>query len=147
MDIEKIKQLRQESGISLAECKKALEESQGDLERAKEILRERGIEISAKKSERETKEGIVSAYIHPNKKVGAMIILGCESDFVAKSDDFQKLAHELCLQIAASPFEETPLLEQAWIKDDKKTIKDLINEYIAKFGENITLKDFIRYKI
>ena len=76
-----------------------------------------------------------------------MVKLCCESDFVAKSEDFQKLAHELCLQIAASPFEGIPLLEQSWIKDEKKTIRDLINEYIAKFGENITLKDFIRYKI
>ncbi len=191
--IEKIKQLRQETGISLAACKKALEEAGGDIEKAKTLLREWGKEVADKKAERGTKEGIIISYIHPNKKVGVLLDIRCESDFVARSDDFQKLAHEICLQIAAMrplyPKEEdipenilerekdiyrqqlkdsgkpekvieqiiegklnkfkeqVVLMSQPWIKEDKKTISDLVNDYIAKLGENITIKKFIRYEI
>lgn len=145
--LEKIKILREETEISLQECKRALEEAGGDLEKAREILKKRYGELAQKRKEKETKEGIVWAYIHQNKKVGAMIELRCESDFVAKSPDFQNLAHELCLQITAIDPEEIPLLEQEWIRDNSKKIKDLLDEYIAKFDENIELKRFARFQI
>jgi len=147
INIDNIKQLREETGVSVSECKKALEKAKGDFEKAKEILKKWGKEIAGKKSERKVGEGIIESYIHPGKKIGAMVELCCESDFVARSENFQKLAHELCLQIAAIDPEETPLLEQPWIKDETKKIKDLIEEYIAKTGENIIVKRFIRYVI
>ncbi len=99
---EKLKQLREQTGISMIECKKALEESEGDLEKAKNILRERGKEMLKSKEGRELSSGIISSYIHPGDKIGVLVQLLCETDFVAKSDDLKKLARELCLQIAAS---------------------------------------------
>ncbi len=145
--IDKIKQLREETGVSIVECKKALQENKGDIEKAKEALKKRGIELAEKKKDRATSQGIVDCYIHPNKKIGVILELGCETDFVAKGKDFQNLAHELCLQIAGVDDEKTPLLSQPWIKDESKTVKDLVDEYIAKFGENITVKRFVRYQI
>lgn len=146
-DINKIKQLREETGVSIQECRKALEEAGDNFKKAKEILKKWGKEIAQKKATRETAQGIVDAYLHSNKKVGALLELGCETDFVAKSKDFQDLAHELCLQIAAMGDSEIPLLEQPWIKDAAKTIKELIEEYIAKLGENIVVKKFVKYSI
>lgn len=145
--IEKIKQLRQETGVSLFECKKALIEAKFDIKKAKEILKQWGKIFADKQVEKETKEGIIDSYIHSGKKVGAMIELHCQSDFVARSEDFQKLAHELCLQITAIDPQKIPLLSQPWIKDETKTVKDLINEYIVKTGENIKIKKFVRYQI
>lgn len=145
--IDQIKKLRQETGLSISECKKVLEETKGDIKKTKEILKKLSRNFAKKKVERETKEGVIESYIHPGKKIGAMVELHCESDFVARSEDFQKLAHELCLQIAAISPEEIPLLDQAWIRDETKTIRDLLNEYIAKFGENIIIKRFVRYRI
>jgi len=101
VSIDDVKTLRQQTGVSVSECKKALEESNGDFNQAKELLRKWGKELANKKSEREVSQGIITSYIHPNKKVGVLLDLRCESDFVAKSDEFQKLAHEICLQIAA----------------------------------------------
>ena len=144
--IEQIKKLRNITGVSIADCKKALEKANGDIEKAKEILKDLGKDFARKRLNRETKAGLVDSYIHSDKKVGVLLKLQCESDFVARSDDFSKLAHELCLQIAAS-VEDKSLLKQAWIKDQKRTVKDLIDEYIAKFGENIIVEKFIRYEI
>lgn len=145
--IDQIKQLREETGISIAECKKALEEAKGDLEQAKNILKKRGKDFATKKGEREAGEGIIASYIHQNKKIGALLDLRCETDFVARSQEFQNLAHELCLQIAAMDPQETSLLEQSWIKDQTKTIKELVEEHIVKTGENIIIKKFERYQI
>lgn len=145
--INQIKQLREETGVSISECKKALEQAKGDMARAKNALKKLGREFAKKKKEREVSEGIIDNYIHPNKKIGALLDIRCETDFVARSEDFQNLAHELCLQIAAIDPTETPLLKQPWIKDESKTIKDLIDEHIAKSGENIIIKKFTRYKI
>lgn len=193
VSIEKIKQLREETDVSVTECKKALVQANGDLEKAKEILRKWGQDLSGKRIEREVKQGIIEAYIHPNKKVGVLVELRCESDFVARSEEFQKMAHEICLQIAAmKPLflsrenipanfldgekriyeeqfkdsgkpkkivdqiienklkkytEEISLLSQLWIKDDTKTIKNLIDDYIARTGENIVLRNFSRFEI
>ena len=147
--IEKIKQLRQETGVSIAECRKALEKANGDIAIAKNVLKDLGKEFAERKKERAVGQGIIDYYIHPNKKVGALLELRCETDFVAKSQDFQNLSHELCLQIAAIDPEisELPLLEQPWIKDSTKTIKDLVEDQIAKSGENIVVKRFTRYEI
>lgn len=146
--IDKIKQLREETEVSISECKKALEEAKGDFEKAKEILKKLGKALAQKKKERETNQGIIDYYIHPNKKVGALLELNCETDFAAKSSDFQNLAHELCLQIAGfSDDDKVPLLEQSWIKDESKKIKELIDDSIAKIGENITVKRFVRYSL
>lgn len=188
-----IKKLRQMTNLSIMECKRALEEANYELEKAKLILKSKVGKLAIEKAERETKEGVIESYIHPNKKIGAMVEILCESDFVARSEGFQKLAHEICLQIAAlNPLflkpedvpeeflagerkifqeqfknsgkprklieeivenklkkykEEISLLSQPWIRDETRTIKDLIDEHIARFGENIVVKRFVRYEI
>lgn len=193
ISLNQIKKLRQETGVSIQECRKALEEARGDMNLAKEILRKVGEMISGERNKKKAEVGIVASYIHSNKKIGVMVELACESDFVARSEDFQKLAHELCLQIAAmSPLflkeedipdeflsgerkiyqeqlkdsgkpqkivdqiiegklkrhkEEISLLSQPWIRDEEKTVKDLINGYIARIGENIIVKRFVRYEL
>lgn len=148
MDINQVKQLRQETGISLGECRKALEQAGGDTERAKEILKEKGIESVNKKSERQTGAGIIETYVHPNKKVGVLLAMRCETDFVASNQDFQDLAHDIALHIAAIDSQDKEsLLTEPFIKDESKTINDLIVEKIAKLGENITLDNFIRIEI
>jgi len=147
VDIKQIKQLRRESGVSISECKKALEKTKGNIKKAKEILQKLGHNLAQKKAERKTGEGIIESYIHPGEKIGVLLDLRCESDFVARSEEFRKLAHELCLQIAAMNPDEKSLSSQPWIRDETKTIKDLIDEYIAKIGENIVVKKFIRYEI
>lgn len=193
VEIETIKKLREETGISLGDCKKALEESNGDISLAKEYLKKRGAAVALKKTEREASAGIIDSYIHSNKRLGVLLEINCETDFVARGEDFQNLAHEICLQIASmKPMylkeEEIPqsvlekekeiiteqvkemnkpaevlegiikgklekykkevcLLDQLWIKDDSKTIQSLINEYIAKIGENIIVKRFVIYEI
>jgi len=147
ISIDQIKQLRQETGVSIIECKKALKESKGNIVMAKEILRKWGQGFEDKKSKSEVNEGIIESYIHQGKRIGVMIELHCETDFVASCEEFKRLAHELCLQIAAISSEETPLLSQPWIRDETKTVKDLIDEYVAKIGENIVVKRFVRYEI
>ncbi len=147
IDINQIKRLRQETGVSIIECKKALVEAKGNLKKAKEVLRKLGREFVEKKADREVKTGVIESYIHQNKKIGVILDIRCESDFVAKSADFQSLAHEICLQIAAMNPQKISLLLQPWIKDETKTIKDLIDEYITKIGENIVIKRFVRYEI
>lgn len=191
--IDQIKQLREETGVSPTEIKKALEEAKGDAEKAKELLRVWGKTVAGKKIARETKSGLIESYVHPNSKTGVLLDIRCESDFVAKSPDFKSLAHEICLQIAAmKPLfvsesdipeefldgetkiykeqikdsgkpenivkqilegklkkyrDEISLLSQPWIKDDSKTIKNLIEDIMAKVGENIEIKRFARYEI
>lgn len=148
IDIEKIRQLREETGISIVECKKALEQARGDIKKAKDLLKEKGAMVLEKKSQREAKEGIIECYLHPNKKIGVLVELNCETDFVARSKKFQELAHELCLQIAAmNPENIETLMTQPWIRDESKTLKELISEYIIKLGENIEVGRFKRYEI
>lgn len=192
-NIELIKQLRQETGVSLGQCKKAIEEAGGDLEKAKEILRKWGEDLAGKKSSRTTKEGIIESYIHANNKIGVLVVLRCETDFVARNPEFKELAHNIALHIAAAnpeyvSEEEIPdeviekeknlyreqfkdsgkpeeiiekiiqgklnnfkkekvLLNQVYIKDESKTIRDLLNEYISKLGENIAIEKFVRLEI
>lgn len=146
-NINQIKKIREETGISISECKRALEEAKGDIKKAKEILRKWGENFAKEKKTREAKKGIIESYVHPGKKIGAMVELHCESDFVASSKEFQELAHELCLQIAAMNPSKANLMSQPWIRDETKMIKDLVDNYIAKFGENIIIKRFIRFEI
>ena len=148
MSIEKLKKLRAETGISLIECKNALKESDNDSGKAKQILKNRGLEFAAKKGQRQVRAGIIHSYIHTNKKLGALLDLRCETDFVAKNQEFQNLGHEICMQIAGmNPKNKKELLEQTWIKDETKKIKDLVSEYIVKLGENIVIEKFIRYEL
>lgn len=191
--IEQIKQLREETGLSISEVKKALEESKGDVATAKELLRSLGKKIAGKKADREAKAGLIEGYIHSNNKTGVLLDIRCETDFVANSPEFKTLAHELCLQIVASKplfvsendisgefldgetkiYKEEAsgsgkpenivnqiiegklkkyknsvcLLSQTWVKDDTKTIKNLVEDTIAKVGENIEIKKFARYEV
>ncbi len=147
VSVEQIKQLREATGISIGECRKALEEAKGDFAGAKEILKKWGKEFAKITAQREVKQGIITGYIHPNKKIGVLLELNCETDFVAKGADFQNLSHELCLQIAAMGDDAQPFLEQPWIKDETKKIKDLVDEAVAKLGENIVIKRFTRYEL
>jgi len=135
--IEDIKRLRIETGAGIADCRQALEET-GDYKVAKEWLRKKGIEKAAKKAEREVKAGQVFSYVHHTGRLGSMVALACETDFVAKSDDFQKLGRELALQVASTQPESVEvLLEQEYIRDPSKKISELIKEVIGKLGENI----------
>ena len=191
--IDQIKQLREETGVSVIEVKKALSQANGDLEKARDLLRVLGKAVSAKKISRETKSGLIETYLHSNAKTGVLLDIRCETDFVAKSPDFRNLAHEICLQITAmKPLylkeedipeafldgetkiyteqaagsgkpekivaqiiqgklkkykDEICLLSQTWIKDDSKTIKNLIEDTVAKVGEKIEVKRFTRYEI
>jgi len=148
VNIAQIKKLRRETGVSISECKKALEEAKGNFVLAKETLKKWGKEFARKQSGRKAREGIVATYLHPNQKIGVILELNCETDFVAKSEDFQNLAHELCLQIAAmNPPDTDSLFVQPWIKDETRVVKDLVNHYVAKLGENILVKRFTRYEI
>jgi len=131
--MEQIKKLREETGVSITECKKALEQVQGNLDEAKKILRERGVELAGKRAEKETAQGIVESYIHPNKRVGVLLELRCESDFVARSKDFQNLAHEICLQIAAMKplFISEDQIPEEFLDGEKK----IYQEQVADSGK------------
>lgn len=147
-EIEKIKSLRDSTGLSFNEIKKALTEAGGDEERARVVLRELGVKMAAKKSARQVKEGVVESYVHNTRKVGSMVELYCETDFVARNIEFQKLAKELAMHIAAmKPGSMDELLEQPFVRDQDMTIKDLVNQYIAKLGENIQVGRFQIFEI
>ena len=146
--IEKVKKLREKTSISIMDCKEALEDTNGDIEKALKILKKKGADILAKKKGRKTQEGLVGAYLHQDGKVAAMVKVSCESDFVARNEEFRNFAHELAMQIAAmAPSNIKELLVQPYIKDVKKTIKDLLEETVAKLGENIKIEDFVRFEI
>ncbi len=145
--IELIKKLREETGAGVMECKKALEEAQGDFEKALKLIYERGLIKAEKKSERETAAGFLEAYIH-NERIGVLLDLRCETDFVARSEFFRKLAHELALQIAATnPQNIEELLKQPYIKDESLTVEEFIKKTIAVVGENIKINRFCRYEL
>jgi elongation factor Ts len=148
IDLAIVKQLRQQTDASIAACKTALEKSDGDLVQAAKLLREEGIKIADKKAARETGIGIVEAYVHVTKRVGALLEIRSETDFVARNPEFQKLAHDIVMHITASaPESISQLLEQPFIKDESKTIAELLNESIARFGENIQITQFSRFDI
>jgi len=193
MSSEIIKELRQVTGAGILDCQEALKESNNDLEKAIDFLRKKGQKFADGKGSRTTNEGIIEAYIHSNSKIGVLLELVCETDFVARNEEFKKLAHDIALHIAAAnprwkEREEVPeeiiekekqiykealknekkpeemiekiagnklekfyntscLLEQGFVKDDKITIKDLIHTMVAKLGENIQIKRFVRFSL
>lgn len=187
---EIIKQLREQTGAGMNDIKAALDEAGGDPSKTVEILRKAGSKIAAKKADRATKEGLVASYVHSSGKIGVLVSVACETDFVARNEDFKNFVHELCLQVAASAplylapeqipaevmekekeiygeqlakegktggmaekiiegklakfYGEVCLLRQLYIKDDKMTIEKLLEELIAKMGENIQIREFVR---
>lgn len=148
ISIEKVKKIRDETGAPVVGIKKALEESGGNEKKAKEILRKEGFERADKKVARTTKAGRVFSYIHHSGDVGAMVMLLCETDFVARTDEFQELGREIVMQVASmNPKDAKELLSQEYIRDSGKTIETLIKEVIAKTGENIQVKELKAFKI
>lgn len=148
MDIQKVKELRQQTGVSVALVTKALKESKNNTEQARELLKKWGADMADKKSGKEAHEGVVMAYVHHNKRMGALVKLQCETDFVAKNEDFQKLAYEIAMQIASmQPKTIDELMKQAYIRDAGKTIETLIKEHITKIGENIKVTELVRFAI
>ena len=144
MSIEDIKLLREETGAGIADCKEALKTSDGNMEKAKLWLQQKGFDKAAQKGDREVKAGMVEVYSH-NGKVGVLVELLCETDFVARTDDFKNLAHELALQIASmNPSSVEELLGQEYIRDATLTVDQLIKEVIGKLGENIQVGRFER---
>ena len=146
---ELIKKLREQTGAGVMDVKKALEEARGDAEKALEILKSRGLEIAGKKAERTTSQGRIESYVHGNPPtIGVLVELLCETDFVAKNDGFGKLTREIAMQVASmNPADSQELLEQEYIRDPGKSVQDLLNEAIGKFGENIRIGRFVRYKL
>jgi len=193
IDLSLVQALRQRTGLGMMDCKNALIESNGDMEKAVEILRKKGAAVAAKRGERTAAEGIVQTYIHPGSRLGVLLELNCETDFVARTDDFKNLANDICMHIAAmkplyvSPDQVDPkflehertvikeqlatsgkpekvidqiadgkiqklygdicLLNQNFIKNDQQTIKDLIQDVIARTGEKVSIKRFCRFEI
>lgn len=160
----KVKELRDQSGAGIIDCRNALLEAEGDIGKALEVLRENGFLKAAKKVERAATNGIIEAYIHTGGRIGAIVEVNCETDFVARTDEFKKLAHDLAMQVTAtSPrfisAEELPegkndidpqevcLLLQPFIKSPDKTIQDIIIEIIARVGENIKVGRFSRFEL
>lgn len=158
------------TSASVAHCKKALEDAKGDIKKAAELLRRRGLEIAAKRGDRAAREGRIEAYVHMGNKIGVLLEVNCESDFVARNSDFARFTKNLCMQIAASSpvyikKEDVPLellkeeknkedfykanclMEQAYVKDPAITVKDYLGSIVATIGENIIIRRFTRYKI
>jgi elongation factor Ts len=148
IDVEQIKKLREETQVSIADCRAALEEAKGDYEKAIEILKKKGAERAEKKADRATAAGLIESYIHQNGKVGVLLEILCETDFVARTEDFKHLAHEVAMQIAAmDPKNVEVLLKQEYIRDNSVTIESLVKQAIGKLGENIVIKQFSRFEI
>lgn len=160
---DKLKALREQTGAGIMACRNALVEAEADMEKALAILKEQSLFIVEKKKEREASQGLVEAYVHPGGRIGALVEVNCETDFVARTDEFKELAHNIAMQVAAmSPVhiseEHMPddeereaktvcLLQQEYIRDPSLTIKDVINEIVTKMGENIKVSRFARYEL
>lgn len=192
IDLKKIKELRELTQVSIGECRKALEEARGDFGKALEVLKKFSAQISEKKAARATKSGFIGSYVHTNGKVASLVVLNCETDFVARNEDFRKLAYELAVQVAGyNPLfidcesldekqkkelkrefskdidpkkpaslkqkiiegklrkycEENSLMEEPYFRDESIRIKDFINQYIHKLGENIKISKFVRVEM
>ncbi len=169
-----VKELREKSGAGIMDAKRALQEADGDMGRASELLRQQGLARAAKKSDRAALQGLVEPYIHGGGRIGAIVEVNCETDFVARTPDFRGLAHDIAMQVAAtSPrvvsadqlseaelnslegeygdrkkaLEAVSLLDQVFIKDPKRTIEDLVKEHVARLGENIIVRRFARFEL
>jgi len=190
---DKVKELREKTGAGMMDCKAALQEASGDLEEATTILRKKGIASASKKAGRTASEGVITSYIHPGSKVGVLVEVNCETDFVARTKEFQDFAHDIAVQVAAMDpryrsreevpeqilnqerdillgqlansgkpdnvkkqivegrlekwYTENVFMDQAFVKDDSQKMHDFINNHIAKFGENIVIRRFARFKL
>jgi elongation factor Ts len=188
-----VKELRDKTGAGMMDCKNALSEAKGDMEKAVEILRKKGVAKAEKKASREAKDGLIHSYIHPGGKLGVLVEVNCETDFVAKTDDFKEFVHNLSMHVAASNpialdreslpkdiiekelriykeqaaesgkpahiaekiatgkiekyYSEVVLLEQPYIREPEKTVKDFLTEAVSKMGENINIRRYVRYQI
>ena len=174
IDSKTVQRLRSETGAGVMDCKRALEEAQGDLEKARDLLRQKGLAAAAKRSDRQTREGVVESYIHSGGRIGALVELSSETDFVARSPTFRELARDLAMQVAAmaplvvSEEELTPdtrvellkahgdekkalesavLLRQPYIRDNSKTVGDLVSALAASTGENVRVRRFARFQL
>jgi elongation factor Ts len=148
IDLKTLKKLRDETAASIADCRRALDETEGNYQKALAWIKKRAVEKAEKKKDRETSEGIVASYIHQGGKVGVLVEVLCETDFVAKTDEFQQLSREIAMQIAAmNPENLDELLQSAYIRDAGQTIEKLLKSAIGKMGENITIKRFVRFEI
>ena len=142
--VDLIKELRGKTGAGVADCRAALEETSGNLEKAAEVLKKKGLEKASKKSDRETHQGRVFTYVHSGR-IGVLVSLLCETDFVANTADFQNLGKEICLQVSSmNPKNIEELLAQEYIRDPKLMISDMIKSAVAKLGENIKIGEFSR---
>lgn len=161
--VSEIKILRDQTGAGIMDCKNALRDTEGDIDKAAEILKQKGIDTAIKKSSRDTSEGVVNSYIHSGDRIGALVEINCETDFVARTTEVKELAHNLAMQVAAmsplyvskedipdsddSPSKDICLVEQPYIKDPSITIGDMVSETIARVGENIRVRRFSRFAI
>lgn len=147
IDIKLLKQLREESGAGIADVRVALEEAGSDLKKAKELLKKKGLDKAISKLDREVSAGVVETYSHAGK-VGVLIEILCETDFVAKTEDFKTLAHEIALQIASmNPETGEQLMSQDYVRDPSQTVESLVKSVIAKVGENIKIGKFSRIEL
>lgn len=145
--MDTIKQLREKTGAGVMDAKKALEESNGDMDKATEWVRQRGLAKAAKKADRDAKEGVIASYVHMNK-VAALVELSCETDFVARNEEFQHLGREVAMQVASmSPENVKELMAMQYNRDPKKTIEELVKELSGKIGEKMEVKRFVRYQV
>ena len=143
-----VKRLREETGAGVMDCKRALDEAKGDFHKAKALIKERGLTKAKEKSDREAREGVVEAYVHAGGRIGAMVELSSETDFVARNPDFRGLAKEIAMQVAAmDPTDVEQLLEQPYIRDSSKTIGELVTTIAASTGENVRVKRFKRFEL
>lgn len=166
-----IQKLREQTSAGVMDCKQALEEAKGDMVKAIQVLREKGKAVALKKSSRQAKEGRIEAYVHLHNKIGVLVEVNCETDFVSRCEEFKRFTRDLAMQIAAlNPlylkkedvpesvieeqkgrledfYKESCLLEQPFIKDQTKTIRDYLTEVIAKVGENIIIRRFVRFQL
>jgi len=148
VDVEAIKKLREQTGAGVMDVKKVLEETGGDFDKATKILLEKGLAKIEKRADKSAGEGLVFSYIHSGAKVGSLLLLGCETDFVAKTEEFQKLGKEIAMQVATEEYADVPaLMEAEYVRDAGKKIKDLIGETVAKLGEKIEIRAFTRYSV
>jgi elongation factor Ts len=174
MSTSLVKELREKTGAGVMECKRALDEAGGNIDKAVEILRQQGVAKAGKKAGREARQGMVATYIHAGGRIGGMVEVNCETDFVARTDDFKTLAHDLAMQVVAmnprfvsedeissqdrelgiathgsekSFLENEVLLYQAFIKDSRRTMNDLVRDAVAKMGENIVVRRAVRFEV
>lgn len=148
ISLEQIHALRERTGYGVMDVKKALEEAGGDVAKAEALLGQRGAAVAAKKADRETNSGRIEAYIHGDGKIGVLVEVSSETDFVAKNTDFATFVHDVALQIASmAPSNVTELLAQPFIKEPTKKIEQLLHEQVGKIGENLAIRRFVRYEL